>query len=198
MLEDIGLGNRMAVLVVRRLTLPRGIKRPKGFKGALSKVMPSWLWGEKDISSRPLLIKGTEGMVINFAKCCRPIPGDPIVGLVTAGRGIVIHVENCKNLGDYRRLPEKWIDIQWEENVKGEFAVEIRIDVLNQRGVLATVAAAIAEMGANIDNVSIEERDGRHSSMTMIIEVQGRGHLANIMRRVRAIEPVSRITRAKS
>ena len=198
LLEDIGLGNRMAVLVVRRLTLPRGIKRPKGFKGALSKVMPSWLWGEKDISSRPLLIKGTEGMVINFAKCCRPIPGDPIVGLVTAGRGIVIHVENCKNLGDYRRLPEKWIDIQWEENVKGEFAVEIRIDVLNQRGVLATVAAAIAEMGANIDNVSIEERDGRHSSMTMIIEVQGRGHLANIMRRVRAIEPVSRITRAKS
>lgn len=197
LLEDIGLGNRMAVLVARRLLPPKAPRRPMGFKGALSKVMPSWLWGEKDITSRPLLIKGTEGMVVNFAKCCRPIPGDPIVGLVTAGRGIVIHVENCKNLGDYRRLPEKWIDIQWEDHVKGEFSVEVRVVVLNQRGVLATVAAAIAEMGANIEYVNIEDRDGRHSSMSMVIEVQSRSHLANIMRRVRAIEPVARITRAK-
>lgn len=135
--------------------------------------------------------------MLNFAKCCRPIPGDPILGFVTAGRGIVIHTESCKNVAEYRKLPDKWIDVQWEEGVRGDFPVEVRIDLLNQRGVLATVAATISELGANIDNVNVEERDSRNSSMTVVLEVQGRQHLANIMRRIRSIEPVLRIVRTR-
>jgi len=143
------------------------------------------------------MIKGTEGMVINFAKCCHPIPGDPIVGFVTSGRGVVIHTESCKNVAEYRKLPEKWIDAQWEDNVKGDFVVEVRVEVLNQRGVLATVAAAIADMGGNIENVNMTERDGRNSTMTMLIDVHNRQHLANLMRRIRTIEPVLRIVRTR-
>jgi guanosine-3',5'-bis(diphosphate) 3'-pyrophosphohydrolase len=200
LLEDIGLGNRMAVLVARRL-MPKegegGVVQKRGFKRALSRYMPSWLWGEKTDGARPLMIKGTEGMVVNFARCCRPIPGDPIVGFVTSGRGIVIHTDTCKNVAEYRKLPEKWIETQWEDDVKGDFSVEVRIEVINQRGVLATVAAAIAELGANIDNVNMEERDGRHSTMTMVIDVHSRQHLANLMRKIRTIKPVLRIVRSR-
>ncbi len=200
LLEDIGLGNRMAMLVARRL-MPQDMAGPvsskRGLKRTLSRYMPSWLWSEKIDTSRPLMIKGTEGMMVNFAKCCRPIPGDQIVGFVTSGRGIVIHTENCKNLAEYRKLPEKWIETQWEDDVKGDFTVEVRVDVLNQRGVLATVAAAIAEMGGNIDNVNMEERDGRHSTMNMVIDVRSRQHLASLMRRIRTIEPVLKIVRSR-
>ena len=200
LLSQIGLGERMALLVARRLS-PEKRKKPRprgaGLKEALSRYVPAWLKGDREHSHRPLMIRGTEGMVITFAKCCRPIPGDPILGLVTSGRGIVIHTESCKNIAEHRKLPEKWLDVQWEDGVKGEFSVEVRVDVLNQRGVLATVAAAIAEMGANIDNMNVEERDGRQSSMTVVLEVSGRQHLANIMRRIRAIDPVMRISRTR-
>ena len=203
LLEEVGLGNRMAPVVARRL-VPGGEgeegvedKRPGALKQALIRYVPSWLRGART-SPRPLAIKGTEGMVVNFAKCCRPIPGDPIFGFVTSGRGIVIHAETCKNVQEYRSVPEKWIDVQWEVEVKGEFPVEIRVDVANQRGALATVAAAIAELDANIDNVSMDERDGKYSTIRFLIEVQNRQHLARIMRRVRAIDLVARINRVKS
>lgn len=199
LLEDIGLGNRMALLVAQRLVphkVPASMQR--SLKGALSKVMPSWLMGSKSHQeTQPLLIKGTEGMVLNFARCCRPIPGDPIVGFITAGRGVVVHTESCKNLAEYRNVPEKWIHAQWEPDIEGEFSVEVRLDMLNRRGVLATVAAAVAEMGANIDHVTMEERDGRHSSMTLLMDVKNRRHLANIMRRLKSIESVARITRTR-
>jgi len=206
LLRDIGLGNRMAVIVARRLNeasaaeqaeLPSRKAKRGGIKNVLTRYVPNWLRGDKH-QSRPLVLKGTEGMVVNFAKCCRPIPGDPIVGFVSAGRGIVIHVETCKNVAEYRRMPEKWIDVQWEDHVEGNFPVDIRVDVANQRGVLATVAAAIAELGGNIENVHLEDRDGKFSTIYFTVDVQNRKHLASLMRKVRAIEQVSRIVRHKS
>ncbi len=141
------------------------------------------------------MIKGTEGTVVQFAKCCRPIPGDPILGLITSGRGIVIHTQSCKNVAEFRKHPEKWIDVQWEDGVEGEFPVDLRIEVRNQRGVLATVAAAVAATQANIDNISLDERDGLHTTINLTVSVTGRRHLARIMRRLRTIEQVLRIIR---
>ncbi len=197
--EDIGLGNRMAALVARRLAPleKEAIERNRGIKDVLTRYVPGWLKGGERPAHRPLMIKGTEGMVVTFAKCCHPLPGDQILGFVTAGRGIVIHTESCKNVAEFRNRPEKWIDVQWATGIASEFPVEIRVDALNKRGALATVAAAIAEMGANIDNVSIEERDGKYSTLTLIIEVRDRIHLAKIMRRVRSIDMVARIVRTK-
>ena len=126
----------------------------------------------------------------------RPIPGDPILGFVSAGRGIVIHTENCKNVAEYRNKPEKWIDVQWEDRVEGDFPVELRLLVQNKRGVLATIAAAISEMEANIENVNMEERDGVHTSLAIMVSVHDRAHLANIMRRLRSVDVVVRISRA--
>jgi RelA/SpoT family (p)ppGpp synthetase len=184
LLEDIGLGNRMPMLAARRLL-------GNDEAGELaSDATP--------LGGTPLIIKGTEGMVVNFAKCCRPIPGDRIVGFVSAGRGIVIHAENCKNIADFRNRPDKWVDVEWEREVKGEFSAELRVEVANQRGVLATVAAAIADMGSNIENVAIEERDGLSTSIAFTITVHDRKHLARVVRRVRHIPLVLRISRAKN
>ena len=199
--EDIGLGNRLAPLVARRLAeSPASVKKPRrkpyAITSVLTRYMPTWLGGDKS-SPRPLAIKGTEGMVVTYAKCCRPIPGDAIQGFVSTGRGIVIHTESCKNVAEFRNRPEKWIEVQWESDVKGEFNVEIRVEVINRRGVLATVAATISAMDANINNVNIETRDGKYSSINFIIGVRDRVHLAKVMRQIRSLDMVSRISRVK-
>ena len=180
---DIGLGNRMAMLVARRLVPVE--------EGSEEKTRETG-------HSKPLAIRDTEGMVVHFARCCRPIPGDAIVGFISSGRGLVIHTETCKNLTDFRRRPEKWIDVEWQPGIKGEFPAEIRVDVSNQKGVLATIAAEISETGSNIENVSIEERDGLDTSMNFTVAVHDRGHLARVMRCVRKLPAVMRISRSKS
>ncbi len=200
--DDIGLGNRLAPLVVRRLLEAQAGKgepasRTRGIKQVFSRYMPAWLGGSKD-ALRPLAITGTEGMVVTFAKCCNPIPGDPIQGFVSSGRGVVIHAESCKNVKEFRNQPEKWIDVQWETSIEGEFPVEIRVDALNRRGVLATVAAAIAAMDVNINNVTIDEHDGKYSTIIFNIAVHNRVHLARVMRRIRTIENVAKIYRKRA
>ncbi|MEN8169877.1 MAG: bifunctional GTP diphosphokinase/guanosine-3',5'-bis pyrophosphate 3'-pyrophosphohydrolase [Pseudomonadota bacterium] len=183
LLEQIGLGNRMAPLVARAL-LPRSKQEEN---------LPSS--GDALRHTTPLSIKGTEGTVVQYAKCCRPIPGDPILGFLTSGRGIVIHTQQCKNVAEFRKYPEKWIDVQWEEEVEGDYPVELRIDVTNQRGVLATLAAAVAETRANIDNISLDERDGLNTTINLTIAVSGRFHLARILRHLRTIDQVLKISR---
>jgi RelA/SpoT family (p)ppGpp synthetase len=186
-LEDIGLGNRMALLVARQLVPDSAVS------GESTHTTPR----TQHAPHQPLVIKGTEGMILTFGKCCRPIPGDRIIGFVSAGRGIVIHTESCNNVAEFRKHPEKWIDVDWAPVIESDFPVEIRVEVANQRGVLATVAASIAEMGSNVNSVGIEEHDGMYTAITFTITVRNRQHLANIMRRLRAIPVVVRIIRTK-
>jgi guanosine-3',5'-bis(diphosphate) 3'-pyrophosphohydrolase len=136
-------------------------------------------------------------MVVTYAKCCRPIPGDPIVGFLSAGRGIVVHREGCKNIAELRRYPEKYIFIQWADDVQGEFQVEIRVDVMNQRGVLAILANSLSDNDANIVNVHIDERDNRLNSISFLVNIRNRIHLARIFKNLRSIEGVTRVLRVK-
>ncbi|MCC6203262.1 MAG: bifunctional (p)ppGpp synthetase/guanosine-3',5'-bis(diphosphate) 3'-pyrophosphohydrolase, partial [Gammaproteobacteria bacterium] len=139
--------------------------------------------------------EGTEGMAVTFPKCCFPIPGDRIVGFLSAGRGLVVHREACANVAEFRNSPDKWIDVNWADGVSGEFRVELMLEILNQRGVLATVAAAVADQGANIEEVETGERDDRYSYMRLVISVNDRKQLADVLRTVRAIRSVARVTR---
>ncbi|MDZ7661730.1 bifunctional GTP diphosphokinase/guanosine-3',5'-bis pyrophosphate 3'-pyrophosphohydrolase [Thiohalophilus sp.] len=182
MFSEIGFGNQMAMVVARAL---------------LSSEYEAVPGDKEKAQGTPLAIKGTEGTVVTYAKCCRPIPGDPILGFVTSGRGIVIHTEDCKNVAEYRNRPEKWIDVKWEKEIEGEFPIDIRMLVQNRRGVLAKVAATLSEMEANIENVTIEERDGMHSTLSFTVSVKNRQHLARIMRHLRKLDMVSRIHRLK-
>ena len=181
LLEDLGLGKRIAPLVVRRL-LPG--ERPDTGAGP-----PAGSLGH------PVYIRGTEGMVVSFARCCRPIPGDAIIGFVSAGRGIVVHTTWCKNIAEYADQPEKWVEVDWEPGISGEFPVEIRVDSSDQKGVLATIAAAIAGLDANIENITMENRDGLQSTMNFTVGVHDRKHLARILRQIRSVPQVTRIAR---
>ena len=181
LLSEIGLGNRQAALVARQL-LPSAKSNKK--EGGI-------------VDGGVLAITGTEGVVVTYAKCCRPIPGDAILGFLSAGRGIVVHTEDCPNVAEYKKHPERWIDVQWEKQIDATFPVNLRIDTRNQRGVLANVASAISELEANIDSVSFEERDGQSTSMYFVIEVKDRDHLAQVLRAVRNKDMVVRATRTK-
>ena len=177
-LADIGLGNRVAALIAKRL-LPEGDEDAAGL----------------DMRIQPLLIKGTEGTVVSFGKCCRPLPGDAVIGYINAGRGIVIHRDNCRNVANYKKSPEKWIEVEWEPQASADFSAELRLDVANRRGVLATIAAAISTADANIETINTSERDGSATTVHLLLDVRDRAHLARVMRQLRTLPEVLKLAR---
>ena len=180
LLYAIGTGNQMSMVIAKRLVVAQE-------SGDL----------EKTTKGRPLAIKGTEGMVVHFAECCQPIPGDNIVGRFQQGRGILVHVSDCPSIKKSRSNPEQFISMRWDDDVQGEFWVDITVDVANQRGVLAALATAISEAESNIGNINVDPRDGRHNAVTFSISVVDRTHLAKVMRRLRANKVVLRLYRKK-
>jgi GTP pyrophosphokinase len=173
---DIGLGNRMVKLVAGTLLSVDALDKD-GEPGA------------------DLTIRGTEGMVVKFGKCCHPIPGDPVIAVFNPGKGLVVHHQSCPNVLDEKKSRADWVDVRWEDDVQGEFDTALSLDVNNKRGMLATIASAISEMGSNIDDIRTEDHDGRTSGLRLLISVSDRKHLAAILRRLRAIPEVLRISR---
>ncbi len=183
LLEEVGLGQRPAALVTRRLIRTPDEKK-SGSKGPHN--------------NHPVYIKGSEGMVVSLGKCCHPIPGDPVLGFVSTGRGVVIHTAACRNIAEYTDKPDKWVEVEWEPTIDGDFPVEVRVDTANQKGVLATVAETIADTGSNIENVSMDNSEGSHATLNIVVGVTDRVHLAHIIRRIRNINEVTRIMRKGS
>jgi GTP pyrophosphokinase len=137
-------------------------------------------------------------MALDLADCCYPIPGDPILGYIDKDKGLIIHTHDCNEIKKIKVDPEKWVDVEWEPNPDRIFKVKMDILVTNERGVLAKIAAVIADLESNIDNLITEEGDGSNfTTIRFLIEVRNRIHLADIIRQLRKIEQVSRITRTK-
>jgi len=179
-LADIGLGKQLAIVIARRLLM---IGEPEGGSNRLPGTV---------------VIRGSEGMALQFAKCCHPIPGDPIIGYVKKGQGLVVHTHDCEVARKMRGDPDKWLDVEWAPDTRKLFAVNIRLVASNERGVLAKLAAEIAVSEANIDNVSLEPGDSSaYSTIHFTLQVHNRLHLAQIMRGLRRIPEVIRITRLK-
>jgi guanosine-3',5'-bis(diphosphate) 3'-pyrophosphohydrolase len=176
--EKIGLGERLAPLVARRL-------------------QPTQLEGEHRAGNNggPLMIAGTEGLLVTYARCCFPIPNDPIMAYLSAGRGVMIHRQNCGNLAEYRKQPDKWLSVAWEATRGRLFSSEIQLEINNRVGVLAAVASSIAGTETNIDHVSLEERDVNSSSLKFQVQVRDRKHLARVLRTVRRMPDVQRVSR---
>lgn len=175
--ENIGFGNQIALLIAKRL---------------LNYQDSSFAEKEK---SEPLAIKGTEGMMVHYAECCHPIPGDTIVGQLASGKGVKIHVDSCSVVNQFRHKPQEFINLRWDEHVEGEFLVEIVVEVNNQRGVLGILASAIAGAEANIDDVHVDPGDGTHNTLKFKMTVHNRDHLARVMRRLRSNTAVLRLYR---
>jgi len=145
-----------------------------------------------------ITIRGTEGMVVQFAQCCRPIPGDPILGFINKDKGLVIHTHDCPAIRKFRLDPDKWLDVEWDPETKRLFKVNLKLAAANQPGMLAKIAAAIADAGSNIDNVSMEESDdSAYTNMHFTVQVENRVHLAALIRGLRKIPDVVRINRVK-
>ncbi len=134
-------------------------------------------------------------MVVNYAGCCHPIPGDDIMGFISAEKGLVIHRQECSNVKNFKNSPEKWLDVHWSKNIKQYFNVELLIEVINTRGALATVATKIAEHKVNIDKISSEDKDESYSLMHIIVKVESRKNLADIIRHLRNMSIVEKIQR---
>ncbi len=180
LLADIALGNRMPAQVAQQLASGRAMLD-------LDHVPRS---GEK------ILITGAERGVLTFGACCHPIPGDEIMGFLSAGKGVVVHRADCHNVAEFRKTPDRCVAIAWDRNVQGEFKTLLKVVVDNRPGVLATIAAAIAEAGSNIENVEYQERDGSSATLQFTLEVRDRKHLAQVMRRVRRAGVVHAVHRA--
>ncbi len=182
--EEIGLGDKMPFLIAKHL-----IQDDINAAIKLDDTEPR--------KETPLIIKGTEGMVINLAKCCRPIPGDPIIGYFNPGKGIVVHHHECKNCTGEHKKSTEWLEVEWSQEVSGDYSAEIRIELLNQPGTLATIASTISKMGSNIENVNIISQDPRVSVDIITLTVKDRVHLANIMRQLKKLFIILKITRTK-
>jgi GTP diphosphokinase / guanosine-3',5'-bis(diphosphate) 3'-diphosphatase len=174
LLAQIGLGERLAPLVARRL-LPSG--------------------HDESGKITPLTVAGTEGLLVTYARCCRPIPDDPIIAFLSAGRGIVIHRETCGNVEDYHKHPEKWQPVAWQKDLTRYFSAEVRIEAENKIGMLASISAAIAGTGTNIGDAKVEVRDGEVSLFRFEVEVKDRKHLARVVRTIRSMPEVLRVSR---
>jgi guanosine-3',5'-bis(diphosphate) 3'-pyrophosphohydrolase len=184
LLADIALGNRMPTQVAQVLA-----HRVPDARELIDQNLSGVRQGDR------ILITGNERGVIAFAQCCSPIPGDEIMGYHTAGRGIVVHRIECANVAEYRKSPERWVAIGWDRQVSGDFHVALRVDVENRPGVLAQVAAAIAQADSNIDTVEYLDRDKNVAVIRFGIEVGDRTHLAEVIRRVRRLGVVHGVQR---
>ena len=185
LLEEIGLGNRMAYIVARQLAHD---------SEQIAELVPP----ATQADNRPsLMVEGANGEVLTLAHCCKPIPGDPIVGMINQGAGIMIHSETCDKVKKYLHDHDRCIHLTWAKNISDEFSVALRIEVERQRGVIAEIAGAVAMADGNIEKIHVEEQNAKLSVVSLIIKVQGRNHLARVMRRLKHLKVVTSILREK-
>jgi len=182
--EDIGLGNKMPFLIAKQLN-------QDDIRATVK------LESEEKQDKTPLIIKGTEGIVITLANCCHPIPGDHIIGYFHPGKGISIHRPECHNVMDDRKNAVDWLEVEWSNDLEGEYPTSIRIELLNQPGTLAMIASTISKLDSNIENVSIVDQDARVSIDHITFSVRNRIHLAKIMRQLKKLPITLKITRIK-
>lgn len=180
LLRDIGLGHRTAYLVARRLIKAND---------------ETSLYQDS-----PLAISGTEGLVVSYARCCNPIPGDSIVGRLSAGKGMVIHLDSCRNITEPHAHAgaDECIPLAWARDVVGEFSVSLRVELEHQRGLIAVLASAVTDADANVEKISMDERDGRTSAVLLAISVRDRVHLARVIKQLRVIKGVQHVTRVRA
>ncbi|KJZ17256.1 MULTISPECIES: RelA/SpoT family protein [Halomonas] len=181
LLEAIGLGNRMTQVIARRL-----VELHRGERISHSEAAED--------SSR-VTISGVEGMVIKFARCCHPLPGDPIIGHLSVGKGIVVHRSECRNLQELKSDPEKLLTLNWSDTIDEDFPVALRLEVESRRGLVAELAGLITDADANIERIGIEERDARLSIVNLTLSVRNRTHLARIIKRLRNLSHIGKISR---
>ncbi len=180
LLIEVGLGRRLPDMVARQIAqLSDGDSQGKSQE------------------EEPLIIRGSEGLLVTYSKCCCPIPGDSIMGVFTVGHGLAVHTTDCPNIGDLQRHPEKCLMVDWDEDLDQEFHVRLQVKLNHVSGAFADVAMAIAEQGSNINHVDLHEGTDNLRQMDFIIDVKDRVHLAKIVKSIYRTPHVSKVVRHK-
>jgi GTP diphosphokinase / guanosine-3',5'-bis(diphosphate) 3'-diphosphatase len=182
LLREIGLGNMMSIAIAKRLL------------GELSQLNDDQIAAA---SRGSLAIRGAEGLLLSFAKCCRPIPGDDIIAHVSPGKGLVVHRRECKNVRGHLDEPGRYISVQWESQVDAEFITEVRVEIINHQGALAKLTGAISRAGCNIHGLKTEELDANIYYIDVSVGVLGRKQLADVLRSIRKMPDVQRVWRLR-
>ncbi|PTD95893.1 RelA/SpoT family protein [Pseudothauera lacus] len=182
--SDIGLGKRLPVIVARRVAQAQDQE-----SGRPDVIKPK--------PAGAILIRGSEGIAVQLARCCQPIPGDPIIGTIRKGQGLEVHLHDCPTVAKLRGDRGRWVDVEWEAGEDRLFDVTIRVLTKNARGVLARVASAIAEADCNIQNLNMDNEQGAYTALNLTLQVRDRMHLAHVMRAVRRVPEVVRIGRLR-
>jgi guanosine-3',5'-bis(diphosphate) 3'-pyrophosphohydrolase len=184
LLASIGLGELMSIVIARRLL------------GNDEEIVVQD--NDTGAPKRKLPIRGAEGLLLNFANCCHPIPDDHIVAHISPGKGLVVHRETCANVRGYQKEPDKYMAVEWSNNYEQEFITELLIDMLNNQGALASLTNVISKTGSNIHGLSTEERDGRLYTVSVLLSTKDRVHLADIMKKIRVMPQALKVRRKKS
>ena len=179
------MGNRVAYLTARQLINLRDEIRDGDDKL------------RAPLTRQSMVIHGTEGFLVNFARCCYPIPGDHIVGIVSSEKGVVVHCENCHNSIELSSQPERVVPLSWAENIDRDFSVEMKIEISKQRGIIAVLATRVNGADGSIEKISVEDENPKISTIHLVVGVRSRVHLANVMRRIRNIPAVIKVTRER-
>ena len=187
--SEIGLGKRLATDVASRLASEHS---------AVAGENNTAITVERRKPLGPIIIRGSDNVAVQLARCCRPIPGDPIIGIVRKGQGLTVHASDCRSLGRTRHERDNWVDVEWDRSIGNHlFETGVRIVAENRRGVLARMAATISAVDSDILNVHIDEEQGPYSTLQFTLQVTHRAHLARIMRSLRRLPEVTRITRIR-
>ncbi|ORU89431.1 MAG: (p)ppGpp synthetase [Cycloclasticus sp. symbiont of Poecilosclerida sp. M] len=186
LLIDIGFGNRLPILVAQQLTSPGD-----------EEEMASGL-SKKNVSRTALKVHGADGMLTDLASCCRPVPGDKIVGLFSPGRGVVVHRLHCKNIRGNKHKHKGWVNVEWGDSIEGEFSCDLQLELIDERGVLAQIASMLSSYGCNIENINMRSNVEGSPTDIFTITVRNRKHLARVMRRLRTLPSIQKITRVRN
>jgi guanosine-3',5'-bis(diphosphate) 3'-pyrophosphohydrolase len=184
LLTDVARGNRLPAITAQQLLSEPGSEATES--------------ESNDALASPMAICGTEGFMVSYARCCHPIPGDPIEGYLSSEKGMVVHRDQCNNLGDMRENSERLVALLWDDEVQGEYPIELRIEVDTRRGMIAVIATRINSMGVNIERIATDDKDYQFTFVTLEMPVQNRVHLAHIMKRLRTISHVRKVIRVKN
>ncbi len=183
-----------------------------GLGNQIPSMVATWLLNEGELSAEavrkvpvnresdpgPLIVEGGEDAIISLAKCCQPIPGDNIQGMITAGQGVLVHRTECQNVARQRRRAKEWVAVVWSTDTSGSFQTNVIVEINNVPGVLAKVANVMSEMDSNIEDIRFDRSNEAISILNFTISVADRNHLGRLIKRVRSLYAVHRARRAKS
>ncbi len=178
--SEIGLGNIIAKLIAMRIS-------------------PTEMPAKNTKSSSDIQIRGTEGLVVSYAKCCYPIPGDPILGYISQEKGLVVHRQTCRSINHMKKQSDETIDLSWDENVDDMFSASIKVEVDNVRGVLAMISSQIAQNDSNIESVTYDDtKETGHNIMVFVITISDVKELNKLIRKLKKNPNILNVERKKS